>query len=200
MFYARTWSFIHIPKTGGTNLYVCGSYFDDVFKANVDEQLVIENTLQKHNTIHYWKKYGNQWYFDLPFAAVFNRPIYTLVRNPYSRIVSFWSHMQFQKHFTFEEFIKDKKTIYDYYPGNTQHIDWDIFMPQVDYIDDSVKVYKMETNMQELEKSLGFPFADHKAYVGNHSDYRLYYTDELQELVYNYFEPDFTTFGYSKDL
>lgn len=192
MFCTKDWAFIHIPKTGGTNLYICASYFDNTVKANVDEDTVTENILQKHNTIHYWKKHAKPWYFD--------RPFFTIVRNPYARIVSFWSHMQFQKHFTFEEFVKDKKSIYDYYPGNTQHIDWDVFMPQVDYIDDSVRPYKLETDLRELEIRVGFPFADHKSYVGSYSDYKSYYTDELQELVYNYFEPDFTTFGYSKDL
>lgn len=192
MFCARDWVYIHIPKTGGTNLYNCATYYEEVFKDNVDEDMAIENILQKHNTAHYWRKYGRSWYQD--------RQFFTMVRNPYTRIASMWAHMQFRWAITFEQFIRDKVSIKDYYPLHNQVIDWDIFLPQVKYIDDKVKVYKVETDLQKLEDYLDFPFKNHRSYVGRYQDYRFLYNSELQSLVYDYFKEDFDTFGYDKDL
>jgi hypothetical protein len=192
MFCARDWVFTHIPKTGGTNLYNCAAYHHEVFKDNVDEDLVIENILQKHNTVYYWKARGRDWYLD--------RQFFTMVRNPYTRIASMWSHMQWRREFSFEEFIKDKKSISDYFPNHNQDLDWDIFLPQVKYIDDTVDVYKIETDLAKLEQYLQFPFKNHRSYVGKYTDYRFLYTDQLQDLVYQYFKEDFERFQYSKEL
>lgn len=192
MFCARDWNFIHIPKTGGTNLYICASYFENTVKCNIDERSVTENILQKHNTVRYWKDKGPDW--------LAGRKYFTIVRNPYVRAVSFWHHMLFQKPMSFESFVKDKVSINDYYPNHGQDIDWDVFMPQVKYIDSTVETFKMETRLPDLEQYLKFPFINHRAYEGRYYDYRKYYNDELQELVYNCFESDFKSFDYSEDL
>ena len=87
---------------------------------------------------------------------------------------------------------------------------WDTTTRMIDHLEhkrgsgklpENLQVFKMERDLHDLEKELGFEFTHtrHKSLLGK-TDYKSYYTDKLQEVVYNRYKKDFLEFDYSKDL
>lgn len=184
--------FIHIPKTSGNSLSL---YLKDL----IDNEVVIKNSPAgknqgikiiseygksdiKHTGIHYYKRlYGEKIndYFK-----------FTIVRNPYDRILSFyfWSKGGKNQTFNRDEFIQFvKKGIGFQHEG----------------IDDSFHIVYFENLINDLKKIECFKgYVDFKDYptlnasFNSKIDYNEIYDKELKELVYNKYEKDFIRFGY----
>lgn len=125
---------------------------------------------------------------------------FCVVRNPYSRVVSFFNWMQQlskYRNISFDEFVKKSYNI-----GRASGV-WNL---QTEYMLDSNnnnlinKVFKFETMKNDIsqyfEISAKFPHLN----KSTSDDYRLYYTGELQEIVYNNLRQDFELLGYNKCL
>jgi len=134
MFYTDTWIYFHVPKTSGTNILLNAEEYGDIRKG-------YNANPERHNPIWYWE------------SKLEGKKLYTTVRNPYSRIVSLWNHLNHFKKVTFEDFVL-----------NTIPLD-----------------YFLKSNV----------------IMG---DYKSYYTDKIQEVVYNRYKKDFLEFEYNKDL
>lgn len=132
--------------------------------------------------------------------------IFTIVRNPYSRLVSIYSFLQTKskdyihlygktdlntvfKNFTFKEFVNFflKDNCHNYHYMNTY-----MFLPQTTWLDteDDVKIYKFE-NLNELNYSL--PHHNKKSVE---KDWKMYYDEETQEIVSIFYREDFRKFNY----
>lgn len=172
--------FIHIKKNAGTSVYkwlrkngidfVCGGSNDSfrIFNQHVPA-----------------KNYRNEdsWKF-------------CVVRNPYSRVVSFYNwYQRLPKHrnISFEEFVKlDHKT------GRANDV-WNL---QKNYIvdDDGTdlidKIFYFENIENEIKEHFEitdkFPYLN-KSTIGN---YRDYYNDTIRDTVYRRLKADFEYLGY----
>jgi len=142
--------------------------------------------------------------------------LYLNVRNPYSRVLSFWHwHRELSK--------TDKRCLDTF---NTNFSDY-VSKANYKFLDDPhyetilkavTTKKKIKANFVKLENLkediLKIPFIDIKSpailnnynkYIINNqflsadTDYRLFYTEETAQLIYNEFKEAFTMFDYDKD-
>ena len=207
MIYTDRWAFQHIPKTSGSN-----------FKIHLKEKCAVSHpTLPDsrdvwiHQPISYWVDSGiipegYQWI--------------TIVRNPYSRLVSFYHYLKqrngdshdidpqsftFQCIFhPFEEFIK--KDIIDYDGGEwwTRFIKdgglWRNWWTQSKFLegDHKVRIFHIE-NLEELEDFVHVKFAHTRYNTSSHyANIEDHYTKETRDIVYERYREDFENFGYRR--
>lgn len=184
--------FIHIPKTSGNSL----SLFLKDFIANVVIQresnmgknqgisIICEKTNKdiKHHPIkHYKQHYGEKIndYFK-----------FTIVRNPYDRILSFyfWDKGKNGKVFRKNEFInfvKNNDSFQHRYIDNTFHIV---------HFENLIDELKDIECLKELVDFNNYPTlnASHNSKI-NYNDV---FDKELKDLVFNKYKKDFELFGY----
>ena len=99
-----------------------------------------------------------------------------------------------------KEFLQNNVIMGDY--------QWDTGYTITDHLKDKhgavaedLQWFKVEKDLHELENKLGCKFTHtrHKSFLDKKKT-RYYYTDKLQELVYERYQRDFVTFGYDKEL
>ena len=176
--------YLHIPKTGGTSI---NKFFNDKFKDN------------KRDFGHpYLSDYGDNLndYFK-----------FTIVRNPWDRLISAFFYITkytkftfdkvFCKRFnmqndTFESFVIDKLPIILKDPSiRPRH-----FKPQVDFGTDGLDYVgsfnTIQDDMNYVCDKIGIKLETipHKN-KSLHEDYNKYYTPELLDIVYNLYINDF---------
>ena len=181
--------YLHLPKTGGTSI---NKFFNDRFNDN------------EFDFGHpYLSDYGNKisHYFK-----------FTIVRNPYDRLVSaffymskyskFQSDINFRKHWklkddTFESFVIQKlPKIVDDPKIRPRH-----FKPQVDFGTAGLNyVGSFNTIQKDIDyvcdelniKRRNLPHAN----KSNHKEYQKYYTKELLDIVHNLYFEDFNNYDH----
>ena len=169
--------FIHIKKNGGTSAYKF------LRKNNIDLLIGLSNNFL--STQHYTaKKFFKEDSFKI-----------CIIRNPYTRLVSFYNWVKRnQKYtFTFDNFVKQK-----YNKGRAQGA-WNL---QCDYIlgdaDNMLidKIFRFETMENDLREyfqiSAKFPHLNKSTY-DNHLNY---YTQKTKQIVKEHFAKDFEMLGY----
>lgn len=190
----KPFRFIHIPKTGGTS----------VRKWLRKNEIPCLTSKGHHHAVFFEGEYSFK---------------FCVVRNPYSRLVSFYNFTKIRNNIenhSFEMFVKKNLTKHlDLYPhslAQTSHIlqtmcicrpisenfykqsidncfDWNVCL--VD------KVFKLE-NIEELKNFFkterNFPHEKRSTY----DEFMSYYTTDLKELVYNHFKKDFEILEYRK--
>ena len=187
--------FIHIPKNSGTSVRTIlheNYNYPNIFEGHFTvQQSVARARLNKY-------KY---------------KDIFTVVRNPYSRLVSiyFFLKKKMSEHvhilrnedltlpfkiLTFNQFVKffllevDMRFLWmNYY----------MFFPQNSWIDkfkNKVIVFKQEEK-EKIEKYLKYKLP-HENVNTIKLKYSSLYNDELKKIVYTFFEEDFENFKYSK--
>lgn len=173
--------FIHIPKTAGTTI-------KDVLK--------ITDRSVGYHAVHSKVKnrYKNKWgeYFK-----------FTFVRNPYDRVYSIYSYYKMGKKVTlvdpkvipntFEEFVLDLDK-------NLKILGLDF--NQCDFIGDEMDfIGRVETIEQDYEQicelnDLEVKPLPKKRTSKRQADYRDVYTDEMVEIVTEFFQKDINKFNY----
>lgn len=176
--------FIHIKKNAGTSVYkwlrkngidfVCGDSPDN------------SRIYNQHIPARHYKN-EQSWKF-------------CVVRNPYSRVVSFYNwYRRLPKHqnVSFEEFINlDHKNGRAAGVWNLQK-DYMVDDNETDLIDKIFYFENLENEIKEhFEIDNKFPFLN-KSTVG---DYKDYYNDITRELIYNRLKDDFEYLGYRRCL
>ena len=184
--------FIHIPKTSGNSLSLfLKDFIDNVViqrSSNMGEKqgisVLCEKTKKdiKHANINYYKHhYGEKIndYFK-----------FTIIRNPYDRILSFyfWSKGKNNQVFNRNEFINFIKK-----NGSFQH----------QYIDNTFHIIHFENLIKELKNIECFKeIVDFNNYPTLNSssnskrNYKEFFDKELRDLVFNKYKKDFELFGY----
>lgn len=210
------WCFIHIPKTSGTNLskvfpdgrskkYLHNEFWDGFWDGSLDPSLIpyaeiIRNVnVVKHAPLSFWKKMG----------IVNDHKIFTIVRNPYTRLVSWYNEVKRDGGRTdvpFKNLVLDEEynEILEWFPykcfsNKTNQIDYFIDLDGGIRLD---KFYKMECDLEKIESDFGI--SNINAYKYNTASYdKKYeelYDDELIEWVQRTYSRDFEYFGYETEL
>ena len=185
--------FIHIPKTAGTSIE---KYF------NSDKPQCLKHDVIKDIKIKFPKEYNSYAKF-------------TVVRNPYDRMVSWYFHLKervesdgfdLEKDFTlgFVKWIED--------PLKTRYTKWSLteagqkdpnptyLNPQHTYIDETVTVLKYENLSNELNEYFG---KEINLSTYNRSNLRKghflnYYNKYSLDIVYERYKEDFEKFNYER--
>jgi hypothetical protein len=199
--------FIHIPKTGGTSLH---NYFVKKYNIKLDKYKnlyglyflkgPIKSSLQHLTLSHV---------LSLNYINIIkeNLKIITIVRNPYTRLVShiLWEIKMNKKNIVVidkNQIYKEIKKIFNNYKNNTGAYDNHIkpqyqFLINDDKINENIIILKQEdlTNMMHDIGFSDFDIHDNKAdekYTIND-----FLNDESINLINDFYEKDFITFGYN---
>lgn len=180
MIYTKDWAFIHIPKTSGINL-----------KANAEKYMEVVQPFDRHSKDFQVLKnmHNPYWYFE---DLIKDKWTFSIVRNPYTRIVSqflFYKKNGFQLD-NLTSFLQSKKTGI-----------WGSNSTQKSFLLNSKgevipEVFKMESELNILEKRLGFTFTQTKINTLPYYDYKEYLTKNDKKIIEKVFREDFEQFGY----
>ena len=199
--------FIHIPKTGGSNIenYIFHSY---KLKKNINNLLSFNNIdninikINSHSLQHmtYNEIYENKDFFNINIEDT-KLKIFTVVRNPYDRIISDLLFLKLIENSSSKKYIENQ--IYIYIKNKYKYDNHKI--PQNNYLinnknilEERIKILKTETLNNDM-KELGFcnfekycNYTKYKKY-----DYNKYLTDKSIEMINNYYKKDFELFNYN---
>jgi hypothetical protein len=198
------WVFIHIPKTAGKNF--------------------IKHAEKQSNVINWHMKYGLNllthnplWWWEKENVIDNDQIVFTFVRNPYIRIASFYHYMTHDRimyytdkkvvsngvsdltfqEFLFGDFVSNKEKNF-----KNLNLEWKMLWPQTQYILSSnnrnVKVFKMENELQHVEKLVGFEFTHTRINQNPVYDWKILYDQKSLDLINAMFEEDFERFDYDQ--
>jgi Sulfotransferase family len=191
------WIFVHIQKTGGNSVReVLGA---DIFDA------------RKHFTASELREVHGQAIWDAAFK-------FSFVRNPWDRLVSWWSMIDNGRTTTthppnrfFSYVLERGKTFEEFLLNCTDEIvDPDgskqIFRNQIDYLVDGTgkviidyigRFERLQEDFDEICCRLGrAPVALPRTNVSRHAAYTEYYTPAMAETVARHYGRDIAQFGY----
>lgn len=204
----RQFIFVHIPKTGGTSMALAleaRAHKDDILIGNTPKARKRRARVERMQAKGRMWKHASLSDLDGAFGPDEFRQMFcfTLVRNPWDRVVSYYHWLRDQqfdhpavkiaKGLNFEDFLFHRLTQsaliawpYGRYMRDTGGMEHGYFL----------RLEHLTTDLDPLVKHLGFipelPHANRSARAG----YRRYYTDETQALVGRLCAEDITRFGY----
>jgi hypothetical protein len=178
--------FVHIPKTAGRSIYLALSKSLDV-EYNKQGFSIGYNHLPIHSKCSDVKQLMGEDY-----ATAYK---FSIVRNPYDRMVSFfmYGNINFSRKFsTFELFVRYVCGQNDTFPNwNTAKL------TQVEYLNDELDAIVRLEDIDNFWLSIRERFkCGELPKVNNsiHQHYSHYYTPELEQMVREYFIEDFKQF------
>lgn len=209
----RKYVFVHIPKTGGTALTLAlegRAMKDDILIGDTPkakrrkhrlEGLAPAGRLWKHSTLADIDGILGAAELDAMFC-------FTLVRNPWDRMVSYYHWLREQnfnhpavvlaKRTSFEAFVRDPDTVRVFHAS-----------PAAAYMTDArgvercnayVRIEHLKQDLRQVEKHLGFPLSVGRINRSDRrEDYRSYYDESLAEFVGALCQTDVERFGYRFD-
>lgn len=144
---------------------------------------------------------------------------FTLVRNPYSRIVSCWAdRTQYKDDRMYSKAYKKDFSYFvecltnnDFGLNGSHHRPQHTFIPPLQELDYVVYLERVKEQWPEVCKGISeksnivcqvpLPWVNRRKDKGSiDKDYRHYYNNRLEELVYNYYRDDFKLLNYSDKL
>lgn len=219
--------FVHIPKTGGTSIekmfdMSLRSNFFTRFSGRMDYQHILENTSMtetekricglknmQHFTFKELKKI-------LPAETVNSYFKFSVVRNPYDRVISEYFHCKngdsrLQRPYndmTLENFINSVFSLSEedriFYCDGHMETQSSYLVDENNSINGLDKIYRFENFSEcliDLKTRTGSTIKEvHSRKTERNSDYNTYYTPEIKKKVYDFYKIDFDTFGYLSEL
>ena len=212
--------FVHIPKTAG-NFVIRHKISDSKFLPRLNQRghMFGKSGMKRFNVKNgghtSWETDTWESYNDNPLFR--NSYKFTIIRNPYDLLVSYYEHDGNGKDNgwancktthnikSFEDFIK--KICDPNYEWHVESFKTSLFS-QI-YNETNEVCVKEAIRYENLVEGIEMFCDKHNIkYTNNNSfnfksknkkDYKSYYTDELKELVYNTYKEDFVRFGYNFD-
>lgn len=208
---ARNYVFVHIPKTGGTALTLA---LED--RAAKDD-LIIGDTpkaKRRRHRLDDLQPNGRLWKHSkladidgvISAEELDNMFCFTLVRNPWDRMVSYYFWLQEQtfahpavalaKSNEFEAFLRHSDTV-----RTIQNAPARYYMTNVlgrERADAYVRLECLQEDLKPVEKHLGFKLSVERVNTSKrHRDYRGYYDETLAEFVGTLCAEDIRRFDYA---
>jgi hypothetical protein len=192
MIYTDKFAFIHIPKTSGMSIKLSiknncpdAKYMPvDPFNEEIQTQ---DLRAAMHHPYGHWE------------SLLEDRWVFSVVRNPFVRAVSFYVYIK-----TLYDF-KDELPDLTFEEIYTKHHD-NFYVPtttQTEFLTGSKgivpNIFKYEDGYAGIEDKLGFKISQ-KINVSPSYNYLDYYDESREKLILNLFEKDFENFNYSTNL
>ena len=183
---AQKWAFIHIPKTGGTSL------------TSIIQNIEGSELVAVHDSIRV-------------FEDVSDFFIFTIVRNPFTRIASAYSHRLRKNEYkkSFGEFITELSENHldlipqSYYinAGKDENKQVSFIAKYENYIHDIQKILKKINHRSSIPHLNRNPIYDNHPHLNQEKFYRnLYSQDWMIENILERYKDDFKIFNYELDL
>lgn len=194
--------FIHIPKTGGSNIE---NFFMNYLKQIPTINQLLSNNLNikinNHSLQHmtYQEIYNNNDYFNINFDSKIK--ILTVVRNPYNRIISdlFYLKIGNKKNNKDEiEKIIEKYLNSNHLYDNHKLEQYKFLIDNDNNINKNIIILNSET-LNEQMNELGFPEFSNFCNQSNTKitkDYYDYLNDASIKMINEYYKKDFEYFNY----
>ena len=208
----RKYIFVHIPKTGGTALTLAlesRAMKDDILIGDTPKAVTRRRRLKNVQAAGRLWKHSTLADIDglLRADELDDFLIFTLVRNPWDRMVSYYHWLRVQsfdhpavdlaRRLEFAAFVADPQTQiafrgwnYGRYMCDTSGVEHQALF---------IRLEDMTAELAPLEAHLGFRL-DEVAQVNvsdRGRDYRQYYSEATKELVADMCAPDIARFGYA---
>jgi hypothetical protein len=210
----RRYIFVHAPKTGGTSLALAleaRAMADDVMLGDTPKARKRRHRLDGIDASgRLWKHAMLTDLYGLVSQDEIERYfVFTLVRNPWDRVVSYYHWLREQSfdhpavalagRLDFGAFVAHRQTVESLrqYPYSRYVADAD----GVDRADLFIRLEHLRKDIAPLEKHLGFSLGDvpHANSSSRVADFRGYYTDSAAEIVAKACSEDISRFAYSFD-
>lgn len=181
--------YYHIPKTAGLTIK---RTIEKKYKNSILYSYLSHNF--NHEPLWWWIEYLN----------IQNNPIVITVRNPYTRIISLYNHINKAKIIdeNFENFIFNIEK-YNYILK--QYL-WKFHWKQVDFIkyyENKVLYFKIEKDKKKISEIFDIDFENIKE---NKNEYNVEYfkkiienDNKIKEFLFKKYKEDFVLFGYDKE-
>lgn len=191
--------FLHIPKTGGQVIekeigkQCVQTLHSDYRNSLLDEPYNKKSLQHQYYTTLY--KYQNR--LDISFD---NIKIFSVVRNPYDRIISDLFHWEIiNKNYTSEQVCDVIKKYYleKPYLDNHNEAQYKFLVDENGELIKNIKIFKTETlneSNDELNRFLGFDINIKQPNVNK--NYSMYLNKESIFLINEYYKKDFELFNY----
>lgn len=194
--------YIHIPKTGGANIE---NYFFYLSKTTPNisnllsyHKIPIDLKINNHSLQHltYKEIYNLQSFFQINYN---NLKMFTVVRNPYDRIISDLLFLKLIKSNSNKEEVKIEINKYLEHESdfdNHKTLQYNFILDNENKVNKEIIVIKTESLNEEM-KNLGFPdFAEYCNNYKHTKNYYLYLNNESIKMINSYYKKDFEYFNY----
>lgn len=180
--------FVHIGRTGGTSFEkACGIRVTDDLRT------------QSVGNTDFPEKHKNLDFYNENYADVFDRYFkFTIVRNPYDRLVSAWHWRRDivgDVTSSFRDFAISRPYEWStqYFLGN-EHMTFTESLSRLDCI---VRFECLAHEMKEISHRIGLDFKNYPhANKSNRRDYRAYYDTELVDAIARKYATEINYFGF----
>jgi hypothetical protein len=206
----RRYIFVHIPKTGGTSMALA------LESRAMKDDIMLGDTPKAKNRRHRVKdahSRGRLWKHSsladidglLSTDAIMGFFTFTLVRNPWDRMVSYYHWLQTQrfdhpsvamaKTMDFTAFVVDERTQSQFCANPARS-----YMETADKVekcDAYIRIESFELDAQPLFTHLGFTLTlPHENRAARDAPYQSYYSQKTADCVADYCSADIAQFGY----
>jgi hypothetical protein len=206
----RRYIFVHIPKTGGTSMAL--ALEDRAMK----DDIMLGDTPKARNRRHRVKdapSRGRLWKHStlcdiegvVSPQTIDNFFTFTLVRNPWDRMVSYYHWLREQnfdhasvsmaKTMSFKGFVTDERTLIANKTNPARS--YMLCADGEERCDAYIRIENFEWDAKPLFAHLGFSLSlPHVNCSDRTGDYRSYYNSEIEDIVAGCFSEDIARFGY----
>lgn len=214
--YSQKIIFIHIPKCAGTSVERIlqikdeKDFYTEKLTSNILAELALKNFTDEDYKICASKNKQHYTYKEL--SKILSEDIlknftkFSIVRNPYDRLVSeyYFREKSVKLHKNFEDFAKNVLKLNRFtrnwlYDGHLETQSSYLINEENNFnsIDKIFKFEKLNECAAFLTGVTGDKNMPHLRKTSNRKPYEEYYTQELKEIVYNFYKEDFINFNYS---
>ena len=203
--------FIHIPKTAGTSLRAMLYPYTEARPGLINFLIRRINKLVRFNFLFFWRTYDahttlEQLYNFIPEKKIKAYHKFCVVRNPYSRLVSFYEHILRNKHHpwhtkiadygSFEVMVDNLHNVGE--PSQNSYIKDKLGEINIDQI---LFFESLSEQIDLLSKRLVIPIKlVHKNSGKRSKKWQSYYNSIIAKKVYDHYKEDFDLFNYTSNI
>ena len=187
--YDKKFIFVHINKTAGTSMEkALVDYGVKKLQEKGDLKFELNYNQSQHFNCDEYKKYLGSEYDDY-FK-------FTVVRNPFDRVVSYYYGGAIQKGLNFKDWVVDRYLNENYKDYIRMYSDYTHWFDK-DEMNCVLKFENLDQDFIKLKETLDLNCELGKANVNkSRTHYRDYYDNKTKDIIENHFEKELNTFQY----